>query len=103
MGDTYQVVSPGYPNSPVRGQICTWSVTGSKQTWYKITLDDIDFGDGKSCDNYLQIQDKTVCDNDSLNETVVLRNYSVDVKFVYGQDFGGKGFKINVTGKIIML
>ena len=103
MDDTYQILSPGYPNSPVRGQICTWSVTGSNQTWYRIALDDLDFGDGQSCDNYLQIQDKRICDNGSLNEALVMRNFSADIKFVYGQDFEGKGFRINVTGKTIML
>ena len=103
VADTYQIESPSYPNSPVRGQICTWRVIGSNQTWYRINIDELDFGDGQSCDNYLQIEDKTLCDNGSFNDVLVLRNYSVDIKFVYGKDFGGKGFKINVTGNIIMI
>ena len=101
VGDTYTVVSPGYPNSPLRGQICTWSVIGSNQTWYRFTINAIDISDGKSCDNYLQIQDKTICDNGSFHGALVLHNNSVDIKFVHVQDFGGKGFNISISGILI--
>ena len=98
-GDTTVVESPGYPNSPTPGQICTWTITGSDQTWYNVTFDDLDFGNGQSCDNFLQVLNITVCDNGTFNDTLLVANSDMNWKFVVGKAVRGRGFRANVTGK----
>ena len=93
----------GYPNKPITGQICTWTITGSNQTWYNVTFDDLDFSDGQSCDNYIQINGITVCDNGTLDGPLLVPSSNMSWKFVVGKAVNGKGFKANVIGNVLCM